>query len=403
MRQLMGKYYDMLCDHTSRLRYPMSFLSEAHVDAGEWQAARAEVRKLLMFDPPDVPFDEAVHESYVKDGLSYRRVSYAQPYGPRTEGYLIKPEGADSGAGAGSGAGADAGAGAGAGAAGKLPAILALHDHGGYKYYGKEKITAPRDAPELMKPYQEAYYGGRAWASELAARGYIVFVPDVFLWGSRKIRPEDLPEWYVQDETLKFPAEGAAGSPAYVEAYNRFAGDMESDIAKAFTEAGMTWPGAMLYDDMRAMDFLLAQPEADAANTGCGGLSGGGLRTVFLAAMDERVKCSVCVGFMSTSEEFALHKVYTHTWMMYLPGLSRLMDFADLYSLHGRKPTMTLFDEQDELFTPKGQHDADERLRRIYEKMGAPEMYEGHFFPGGHKFDVEMQDVAFAFYDKWLK
>jgi len=389
----MGNYYDAVADILSRRDYPMSYLSDKFCDVDEWQgAARREVRRLLAFDPPDVPLDAAVHDTYVKDGLIYQHVSYAMQYGPRTEGILMRPANAPTNAAE------NAATNAAENAVGKLPGVVALHDHGGFKYYGKEKITNPKNQPEIMAGFQEEYYEGRAWAAELARRGYIVFVPDMFLWGSRKMQIGGVTGEYVKDVTNK-----PVDSTEHILAYNEFTSAHEHLIAKTLIEAGTTWPGMMLYDDMRAVDFLLTQPQVDAANIGCGGLSGGGLRTVFLAAMDGRVKCSAGVGFMSTAGEFALHKVQTHTWMMYLPGLTNLMDFPDLYSLHGKKPAMILYDEDDELFTPKGMHDADERLRRIYGKMGAPELYSGHFFPGPHKFDAEMQEAAFAFYDKWMK
>jgi dienelactone hydrolase len=378
MRQLLGKYFSMAEDGFKRSRFPMSFLAEEHKDVDKWrEEAKALVWKLLSFNPPETPMDVQTHDEYLKDGLIYKHVSYSQPYGPRTEGILMRPEKSE----------------------GKLPGILGLHDHGGYKYYGKEKITAPKNAPAVMKDFQNHYYEGRAWASELALKGYAVFVPDVFLWGSRKIEIEDVPEWYAKYDGL----DAEVDSPKHIEAYNRFAGEKESDIAKAFFTAGITWPGVMLYDDMRALDFLTSLADVDADNIGCGGLSGGGLRTVFLAGMDDRVKASVCAGFMSTSSEFALYKVYTHTWMYYLPGLTALMDFTDLYSLRGKKPTMVLYDEEDQLFTPKGQEDAHKRFLEIYTKMGNAELYDGQFFPGPHKFDIEMQEIAFKFYDKWLK
>ena len=382
--QLLGVYHEVLRDKFSNLSYPLSYLSDAHSDVETWrQEAKAAVKNLLSYHPKEMPLNPQVHDSYVKDGLQYQHVSYAQPYGLRTEGILMRPEKSQ----------------------GKLPGVLALHDHGGFKYYGKEKLTAPKNHPAIMQDYQKEYYGGRAWAAELAKRGYAVFVPDLFLWGSRKIQINDLPKWYLgyhgeeAIEGFKAPVD----SDEYIHAYNKLSGWMESDIAKALIESGITWPGMMVYEDMRAMDFLASQPDVDSKNISCGGLSGGGLRTVFLAAMDERVKCSVCVGLMSTSEEFALHKVYTHTWMLYLPGLTNLMDYSDLYSLHGKKPTMVQFDIHDELFTTKGQEDAHARLEKIYEKMGAPELYSGMFFPGPHKFDVEMQEAAFDFYDKWMK
>jgi len=377
---VLGKYFDMVKDHLSQLQYPLSFLSDTHTDVEQWQSkARKAVKSLLRYQPPKTALDPIIHDEYIKDGLIYQHVSYAQPYGPRTVGILMRPEKA----------------------AGKLPGFLGLHDHGGFKYYGKEKITAPKKTPAIMKDYQAHYYGGRAWASELALKGYVVFVPDVFLWGSRKIMPEDLSARYVKawQEGLNQPVD----SDAYIQAYNDYAAFAEHDITKTFIEAGMTWPGVTVHDDMRALDFLLTQPDVDADNLGCAGLSGGGNRTVYLAAMDERIKCTCCAGFMSTASEFALYKVFTHTWMMYIPGLTELMDFPDLYSIHGKKPTMVLYAVDDPLFTPKGQQDADKRLKAIYTKMGTPELYSGLFFPGPHKFDVEMQETAFAFFDKWLK
>ena len=49
----------------------------------------------------------------------------------------------------------------------------------------------------------------------------------------------------------------------------------------------MTWPGVFVFDDRRAVDYLASRPDVDATRIGCGGLSGGGLRTVMLTGADE--------------------------------------------------------------------------------------------------------------------
>lgn len=62
--------------------------------------------------------------------------------------------------------------------AGKLPAVVALYDHGGSKYFGNEKLVAIEgEQPILAEPKQESYQD-RSWATELARRGYMVLVPD---------------------------------------------------------------------------------------------------------------------------------------------------------------------------------------------------------------------------------
>ena len=377
MRTLMSEYFGALTAHLDTLTYPMSYLAEAYNDVEAWQAeARAAVQKLLCVEHTVGAANAEVLDTYEQNGLTYTHVRYQEPFGLPTEGILLRPIGVE----------------------GKLPGVLALHDHGAFKYYGKEKLLYPKDHPEILHAYKDRYYGGRAWAEEVARLGYVVFVPDMWLWGSRKMGVREMTEEYVE-AVEKHPVD----SPEHIAAYNVFAAEHEHIIAKILTHSGLTWPGLMVDADMRALDFLAAQANVDVENLGCCGLSGGGLRTVFLAAMDARIKASVCVGFMCSTRELAAYKTYIHTWMMYLPGLSHLMDFADLYALHGKKPIMVQFDEEDQLFTPKGQEEAHARLTEVYRKMGAPELYSGLFFPGPHKFDVPMQEAAFAFFDRWLK
>jgi cephalosporin-C deacetylase-like acetyl esterase len=47
-----------------------------------------------------------------------------------------------------------------------------------------------------------------------------------------------------------------------------------------------------IWDGMRAIDYLLARPEVDMQRIGCCGQSGGGTLTLFISALDERVKCA---------------------------------------------------------------------------------------------------------------
>ena len=45
---------------------------------------------------------------------------------------------------------------------------------------------------------------------------------------------------------------------------------------------------------------------------------------------------------------------------------------------------------------------ADGMLNVVYRKAGTPERYRGSFYDGPHKFDLPMQDEAFAWFDRWL-
>ena len=74
-----------------------------------------------------------------------------------------------------------------------------------------------------MMRHQEQYYGGMAWANELARRGYVVLVHDTFTFGSRRMRLADVPGQHPQQH-----GGGRTRKPkTEIERYNQFAGNHE--------------------------------------------------------------------------------------------------------------------------------------------------------------------------------
>ena len=339
---------------------------------------RARTRYLAGLLGPDTgptPTVQVEH-SFEFDGLAIEHLRWQLPYGPPTEAYLLKS----------------------ANAKGPLPGILGLHDHGGNKYFGKRKITKITANPHArMVEHQQKYYGGAAWANELAKRGYAVLVPDAFSFASRRFRADDLPERIKGGLVEQKPE-----SPEEIDAYNRFAGAHEHLIAKSLFCGGMTWPGVFVADDRAALDVLCARPDVDPERVGCCGLSGGGLRTVYLTGADPRIRCSVPVGMMTTWRDYLLYKSHTHTWMIYIPGLPRDLDYPEILGLNAPRPTLVLSNNQDQLFTPAEMHRADEILTAVYTKAGAADRYRTSFHDGPHKFDRTMQAEAFDWFDRWL-
>ena len=379
MEKLLGNYAVMAEKIADSCRYPFSFLADDWDDISIWQRlVRGKVFELLSYNPPRTVLNPRILKSFEYDGVQTELVSWDEPFGPPTEAYFMRPSGSEKNNG-------------------KLPAVVALHDHSGFKYYGKEKITAFPDEPEILQDFKAGCYGGASWATRLAKRGYAVLAPDIFLWGSRKMIAEEVPAEFTAGLEGK-----EKGSREYIEAYNAFTGDYETFIAKSLFMAGATWPGVMLYEDMRAVDYLLTRDDIDPDRIGCGGLSGGGEQTIFLTGMDSRIKCSVCAGFMTTFAKMVKYNIASHTWMAHVPHLSNLMDLPDLISLSGGMPLLVQHDEQDDLFSPEGQRESHNKLQRIFGKMGREGMYNGRFYPGGHQFSIRMQDEAFDWFDRWL-
>ncbi len=355
----------------------LSLRSPQWQQLAEWRAAaRTRFRELLM--QPIEPWQLTVRvvERRCYDGLEQERLAWQLPYGPPTEAVLLKP----------------------AGATGPLPAVLALHDHGMVKFFGWEKIA--RFGPEvhaLMLEHQRRYYGSAAWANELARRGYAVLAHDVFAFGRRRIRPADVPPVLRAELAGEELTEAERDDWEAIERYHLFAAEHEHVIAKSLFCAGTSWPGLFTYEDQRALDYLCSRPEVDASRVGCAGLSGGGLRTVYLAALDERIACACCVGMMTTWRDFLLNTSYRHTWMIYVPGLARELDYPELLGLMAPKPVLVLNNEQDELFTLAEMRRADRILAELYAKAGVPDRYRCSFYPG-----PQMQAEAFQFFDRNL-
>ena len=318
-----------------------------------------------------------VKKQYTYDGLHIEELSWQLPYGRATDAILLKP----------------------ANATGRLPAILAFHDHGGNKYFGTRKITKTSDQQHaLMVEHQRDYYSSRAWANEIAKRGYVVLVPDAFTFGTRRVMIQDVPEHMRNGLSDKDPE-----NPNNIKAYNDWAGQHEHIMSKSLFCGGTTWPSVFFAEDQKALDILCTRADVDTSNVGCCGLSGGGLRTVFMGGLEQRIKCAVCVGFMSTWNDFLLNKSYTHTWMTYVPIAPNELDFPEIYGLRVPLPTMVLNDSDDFLYTLPEMKKADNILAEVFKKANASDRYKCSYYPGPHKFDAEMQSEAFAWFDKWLK
>lgn len=354
-----------------------SFRRDRWDDLDTWRESAHQQLMARLAQPDAGGFPEVtVHDTYTYDGLQIEELSWQLPYGHPTEAVFLKP--ADS--------------------SGPLPGVLGLHDHGGVKYFGKRKITRTGDAHhQMMVDHQDHYYGGVPWANELARRGYGVLVHDAFAFASRRVRLQNVHEDIREGLTDENPED-----PENIEAYNDWAQGHESIMAKSLFCGGTTWPGVFTLEDQRALDVLGAREDVDEERLGCCGLSGGGLRTVFLGGVDPRIKVAVPAGMMTTWKDYLLNKSFTHTWMIYIPFLPNELDYPEVLGLRAPRPVLVLNNEDDFLFTLPEMQRADRIMEELYDKVGAGDRYRASFYPGPHKFDREMQTEAFDWFDRWL-
>jgi len=356
----------------------LSYRNQEFTDLKSWKKTATDrvKERIGVLDLGAIP-NVTIHQTILYDGLICEEISYQLPYGNPTRAVILKPQNAT----------------------GKLPAILGLHCHGGNKFLGLEKITKTKDdVPSYINDHHDRYYQGKAWANEVAKRGYVVMVHDAFAFASRRVMLEDVPE-----ERRSGISDFSLDTIEKINAYNTWASDHEHILAKSLFSAGTTWPAVFLAEDQMALSILASREDVDNERLGCAGLSGGGLRTVMLGGLDPRISCAVAVGFMTTWTDFLMYKSFTHTWMSYVPILPKELDFPEILGLRAPLPTLVLNDSEDNLFTLSEMKKAEKILQDVFAKADASDKFRCSFHPGPHKFDLAMQKEAFDWFDKWLK
>ncbi len=274
------------------------------------------------------------------------------------------------------------------------PAIVDLHSHGGMFLFGKEKvIDFGRNHPAMTR-YHAGNYASRPTTTALVRRGYVVITIDAFMFGERRV---------MLDDNLTEGWERGRYSEDDVTRLNRICQARESTLAKTLTALGLSWPGIVAWDDIRTVDYLVSRPEVDASRIACVGVSFGGWRSLFLGALEPRIRATCVVGFMSTIGSMLRRHVDTHSWVHFVPNLHRVLDLPDVATAIAPRALLVQQCRRDGLFPLEGMETAIRQIGEAYQAAGLPEQFSGRFHDVPHEFNVQMQDEAFAWIDAHLQ
>lgn len=238
---------------------------------------------------------------------------------------------------------------------GKLPVVLYNHAHGGDYKLGKDELIAGREL--LQKP---------AYAEELAKAGNAALCVDTWVFGERRGRTES-------------------------EAFK-----------KMLWEGQVLW-GMMVYDSLRAMDYLVSRPEIDAGRIATLGLSMGSTMAWWTAALDERVKVTVDLCCLTDYQALIeTRNLDGHGVYYYVPGLLKHFTAAQINALIAPRAHLSLAGNYDRLTPPAGLERIDAELKGVYAERGASEAWRLRRYETGHCETAEMRGEIMAFLKKWL-
>jgi dienelactone hydrolase len=236
-----------------------------------------------------------------------------------------------------------------------MPCLLYQHAHGGDYRLGKDELLLGRK--ELSAP---------PYAKALTARGWGALCIDAWVFGERS-------------------------------------GRTESETFKEMLWKGQVLWGRMVYDSLRALDYLAARPDVDAERIGTIGISMGSTMAWWTAALDPRIK--VCVDICCMTDYAALiarggldgHGIY-----YYVPGLLKHFSTARINALIAPRPHLSLAGDHDPLTPPEGLERIDRELRQVYAALGAGEAWQMKRYESGHMEIPAMRLESLAFLEKWL-
>ena len=366
----IGSLYPFVQAQADRSRLELSFLEPRFRNLASWQkTARARVLDHLFYSPPPVPPEAEIIRRTDKGDHIEEYLTFRTTPDLRVPAYVLIPRNA----------------------ARPAPGLVVLHCHGGFYVWGKEKVVASENEHPLLSEFKQRLYDGKSIANELVRQGYVVITIDMFYWGERRMLLDEDPPAYRDPQQMT--AEDVA-------AFNRRSSQGEQLVARSLMTAGITWPGVMLWDDLRTLDYLASRPEVDRQRLGCVGLSVGGYRSFLLAALDQRIKAAVDVGWMTAfAPALRRHVVNTVGLTFHVPGLYRYLDLPDLAALIAPRNLLVINGSKDALFPPAGVETAFRKIEACFRKASAAERQRCRLYDAPHQFNLEMQTEAWA----WLR
>jgi dienelactone hydrolase len=165
--------------------------------------------------------------------------------------------------------------------------------------------------------------------------------------------------------------------------------------------AGQTLLGMQVYDNRRAVDYLLTRPEVDGDRLGITGASGGGNQTVYAGALDERFRAVVPVCSVGNYQAY-LHAACCVCEV--LPGALRFTEEGDVLGLVAPRGLLVINATKDAYqFSVDEARKSIERARPVFGLYGCEGRLRHDTFESPHAYNQPMREAMYGWMTRWLK
>jgi cephalosporin-C deacetylase-like acetyl esterase len=171
---------------------------------------------------------------------------------------------------------------------------------------------------------------------------------------------------------------------------------------------GLCQEGLMVWESIRAIDYLVSRPEVDPKRIGMTGTSGGGLNTFYTSAVDDRIQVSVPVCYVNTFF-MMMAAERDRNWedgvdlCNQVPRVMAYSEMSDICGLLAPKPQCIIAAIQDSLFPIAGVRQVYHEIERIYTLLSAQDRLRLVEIDAPHGYDRDMRQAAYGWLTRWLK
>jgi len=157
----------------------------------------------------------------------------------------------------------------------------------------------------------------------------------------------------------------------------------------------------MIWDGIRAIDYLLSRPEVDLRRIGVTGRSGGGTQSAYLAAFDKRIHAAAPECYITNFQRLFESIGPQDAEQNFYHGLASGIDHADLLTVRAPKPMLMITTTRD-FFSIQGARETAAEVRKAYQTFDQEQNFSMVEDDAGHESTRANREAMYAFFQKHL-
>lgn len=170
--------------------------------------------------------------------------------------------------------------------------------------------------------------------------------------------------------------------------------------AQAFL-SGSSQAKYMIWDGIRAVDYLLTRKEVDPDRIGITGRSGGGTQSAYIAAFDERIYAAAPENYITNFTRLLESIGPQDAEQNMMHEIAAGLDHADLLEVRAPKPTMMITTTRD-MFSIQGARETEREVSHIFNAYGKADHFSWVEDDTIHSTTPKNREALYAFFQKHL-